>query len=99
MAFAFTMARFCRERFLSFSRRAGKLCMRMVSRAFYGHALNKTIYGNGQTAGNIYGVENSEEIYIMLWPCEVKRGKAREIGVGELCSPLRGNPKAKPLYI
>ncbi len=33
----------------------------------------------------------------MLWPCEVKRNKAREIGVGELCSPLSDNLKRKLL--
>jgi hypothetical protein len=30
----------------------------------------------------------------MLWLCEAKRSKAREIGVGELCPPLRDNRKA-----
>ncbi len=33
----------------------------------------------------------------MLWPCEAERHKAREIGVGELCSPLNDNLKAKLL--
>lgn len=27
----------------------------------------------------------------MLWLCEAKRSTAREIGVGELCSPLSDN--------
>ena len=33
----------------------------------------------------------------MLWPCRAKRSKAREIGVGERCSPLSDNLKAKLL--
>ena len=33
----------------------------------------------------------------MLWTCEVKRNKAREIGVGEFYSPLSDNLKAKLL--
>ena len=30
----------------------------------------------------------------MLWTCETQRNKAREIGVGGLCSPLSDNLKA-----
>ena len=33
----------------------------------------------------------------MLWRCQAKRRNAREIGVGEFCSPLRDNLKAKML--
>ena len=33
----------------------------------------------------------------MLRSCEAKRNKVREIGVGELCSPLSDNLKRKML--
>ncbi len=33
----------------------------------------------------------------MLWPCEAKRSKAREIIVGGLCPPLSDNLKRKML--
>ena len=38
-----------------------------------------------------------ETIYTdkMLWPCEVKRNKAREIGVGQFYWPLSDNLKHK----
>jgi hypothetical protein len=40
-----------------------------------------------------------EKIYSgkMLWPCEAKRSKALEIGVGELCSSLSDNLKREML--
>ena len=31
----------------------------------------------------------------MLWPCEVKRNKVREIGVGQFYWPLSNNLKRK----
>ncbi len=34
----------------------------------------------------------------MLWSCEAKRNKPREIGVGELCPQLSDNLKRKLLW-
>jgi hypothetical protein len=44
---------------------------------------------------------NIENIYPdkMLWPCEAKRNKAREVAAGGLCPPLSDNLKRKMLML